>query len=112
MHVIHEPKKYSFKIAGIRGKIFPITKLTHKTEYFLVETDKGHATTIVEHICDYIYYVLSGKGHFVINGKKESCEAGDLVVVPHESPFTYKGKLKMIATATPPFRPEQEEMLG
>lgn len=112
MYVIHEPEEISFKIAGIIGKIFPTQKLTNKTEYFLVTTEYGHETTIIEHSCDYIYYILKGKGYFVINGKKESCRPGDLVVVPHGSAFTYKGKLTMIATSTPPYRAEQEETLG
>jgi len=111
MYVIKEPKEHSFKKAGIKGKIFPIEKLTDKVEYFLVETNKGHTTTIIEHECDFIYYILEGKGHFKINGKKEQCETSDLVAIPQGSKFTYKGKLKMIATSTPPWREKQEETL-
>ncbi len=111
MHVIKEPKDFSFAKAGIKGKIFPTFDLTNKTQYFLVETDKGHKTRIIEHECDFIYYILKGKGHFEINGKEENCSAGDLVVIPAGSTFTYKGKLKMIVTSTPPWKEEQEETL-
>lgn len=108
MHVIKEPKQFSFEKAGIKGKIFPLETLTKKTEYFLVETEGGHQTKIIEHACDFIYYVLEGSGYFEINGIRENCAASDLVVVPADSTFTYKGKLKMIATSTPPWREEQE----
>ena len=111
MYVIKEPKGLSFDKAGIKGKIFPASDLTSKTQYFLVETEKGHATKIIEHESDFIYYVLEGKGHFEINDQKENCQPGNLVVVPAGSPFTYKGKLKMIATSTPPWKEEQEETL-
>jgi len=111
MHVIKEPKKPTFDKVGIKGKIFPIKDLTDKIHYFLVTTEKGHTTTIIEHKCDFIYYILKGKGYFEINGKKENCSAGDLVVIPAGSAFTYKGKLKMIVTSTPPWKEDQEETL-
>lgn len=111
MYVIHEPKEKSFEKAGIVGKIFPIHDLTHKTEYFLVETKKGHETTIIEKESDFIYYILEGSGYFIIGKSKELCATGDLVVIPAGTPFIYKGKLKMIATSTPPWREAQEEIL-
>lgn len=111
MYVIKEPKENSFGKAGVKGKIFPIENLTSKTQYFLVETEKGHITTIIEHDCDFIYYILEGNGYFMINGRKEDCSRGDLVVVPAGAKFTYKGKLKMIATSTPPWYEIQEEVV-
>ena len=111
MHVIKEPKALSFNKAGVKGKIFPITSLITSTQYFLIDTKRGHKTKIIEHECDFIYYVLEGSGYFEINNNKETCSVGDLVVIPKGSKFTYKGKLKMIATSTPPWREEQEETL-
>lgn len=72
---------------------------------------KGHETEIIEHECDFIYYILEGSGYFMINGVKENCVAGNLVVIPKSSRFTYKGKLKMIVTSTPPWKEDQEETL-
>ena len=111
MYVIHEPKEGSFHKAGITGKIFPIHDLTHKTEYFLVETEKGHETTIIEKESDFIYYILEGSGYFIIGKSKEACAAGDLVVIPAGTSFIYKGKLKMIASSTPPWNEAQEETI-
>lgn len=111
MYVINEPNTYSFDKAGIKGKIFPSDLLTNKIQYFLVETQKGHETTIIEHECDFIYYVLEGSGNFIVDGHSESCAIGDLVVIPAGKIFTYKGKLKMIASSTPPWSEEQEEAL-
>lgn len=111
MYVIKEPKKHTFQKVGISGKIFPTSQLSSKTQYFLVETEKGHETTIIEHDSDFVYYVLEGNGFFEIENVREQCSKGDLVVVPAESKFTYKGKLKMIASSTPPWREKQEETL-
>ena len=67
-HVLKLPKDYSFEKVGIKGKIFPVDKLTKKTTICQIETEKGHETTIIEHECDFIYYILEGKGHFIIDG--------------------------------------------
>jgi mannose-6-phosphate isomerase-like protein (cupin superfamily) len=75
----------------------------------LVETEQGHETIIIEHKSDFIYYILEGNGYFVINDDKETCSQGDLVVIPAGTKFTYKGKLKMLLSCTPPWKEEQEE---
>lgn len=111
MHVFKEPKGLSFDRVGVKGKVFPIQSLTKKLEFVLITTEKGHQTTIIEHKCDFVYYVLAGKGHFLINDKKEDCKKGDLIVIPAGTKFTYIGKLKLLLITTPPYTPEQEEVL-
>lgn len=110
-YVIKEPKSISFSKVGITGKRFPSRELNNKAGFCLIETKTGHKTAIIEHMCDFLYYILRGKGYFEINKKKENCAAGDLVIIPHGSVFTYKGNLKMLLVTTPPFYPEQEETL-
>ena len=111
MHIINEPASYSFEKVGIKGKIFPMKNLTDKIEFFLVDTEMGHETTIIEHKSDFIYYVLEGSGYFIINDVKETCTKGDLVIIPAGTKFTYKGKFKLLGSSTPPWQEEQEETL-
>lgn len=111
MYVIKEPKEVSFTRVGIKGKIFPVNTIAKKIGFCLIKTAKGHKTKIIEHECDFNYYVLKGKGYFEINGRKENCEKGDLVVIPNGSTFTYKGNLVMGLITAPPFYPDQEETL-
>lgn len=110
-HVLKLPKNYSFEKVGIKGKKFSVAEITQRTGVCLIETEKGHTTTIIEHKCDFIYYILEEKGYFEINNQKENCIKGDLVVIPAGSKFRYVGKLKMLLITTPAFYPEQEETL-
>jgi len=111
MYVINEPKIFSFKKVGIKGKIFLTDKLIDKSQYVLIETEKGHKTTIIERKCDFIYYIIKGKGYFIVNDKREDCKKGDLVVVPHGIKFTYKGSLKMLLVISPAWKEDQEVTL-
>lgn len=112
MYVIKKPDKDSFEKVGIKGKIFPISSLTKKTQFVLIETRFGHETKIIEKESDFIYYVLQGKGYFEVDGEREKCETGDLVVIPAGRTFSYKGKLKMLLSSNPPWREEQEETVS
>ncbi len=108
-YIVHKPPQENFNKVGIKGFIFPTNELTKKTGFVLIETNEGHQTSIVEKECDFSYYILSGRGYFLINEKKEECAEGDLIVIPAGTKFTYKGKLRMLLNVTPPFFPEQEE---
>lgn len=110
-HVFKLPNNYSFEKVGIKGKIFSVAGIVQKAGVCLIETETGHTTTIIEHKCDFIYYVLEGIGYFEINNQKENCIKDDLIVIPAGLKFRYVGKLKMLLITTPPFYPEQEETL-
>jgi len=110
-HVLKKPSTYSFEKIGIKGRKFSVVDITPKTGVCIIETETGHETTIIEHKCDFIYYVLEGQGYFEIDGQKEDFSKEDLVVVPAGSKFTYKGNAKMLLITTPAFYPEQEETI-
>ena len=112
MYVTHEPVDLSFDKVGIKGKIFPVDNLTKDIEFVRIDTVIGHATKIIEHESTFCYYVLEGNGYFEIDGEKEACSKGDLVVIPPGHAFIYKGNLKLLLVDTPPWREEQEETLG
>lgn len=109
--VLEEPATISFNKLGHTGKIFPTKELVEKTEYILIQTGSGLGATIIEHECDFVYYVLEGRGHFLIDDRREECKVGNLVVIPAGTKFTYKGRLKMLLVVSPPFWPEQEETM-
>jgi mannose-6-phosphate isomerase-like protein (cupin superfamily) len=112
MFVIKEPKNYSFDKIGHKGKIFPSESVNNKTQFILLEIENGIDVTLCQHECDYAYYVLEGSGFFEINGAREDCGAGDLVVIPAGNKFTYKGKMKMLLNCTPPWTEAQEETIN
>ncbi len=111
MYVIKEPKEIEFNRIGHKGKSFPTADLTNKTEYLIIQTEKELETTLIEHDSDFTYYIVEGSGEFIIDGKKEKGFKGDLVINPAGKSFTYKGKLKLLLIACPPWKEAQEEML-
>jgi mannose-6-phosphate isomerase-like protein (cupin superfamily) len=111
MYIIHEPDEISFDKVGIKGKIFPTDVFTKDLEFVRIDTETGHATKIIEHESTFCYYVLEGSGYFEIDGEKEECTKGDLIVIPPDHAFIYKGNLKLLLITTPPWREDQEETI-
>ena len=109
MYVTHLPDEISFDKVGIKGKIFPTNAISNAIEFVLVDTQAGHETKIIEHKSTFYYYVLSGDGYFEVDGQKEDCSRGDLVVIPPGKAFIYKGRLKLLLVNTPVWDEDQEE---
>lgn len=110
-NVIGAPVEPSFRKVGITGRIYDTSALTNRTQHFLVDTETGHETTIVEHGCDFVYFVIEGQGTFLVDGQSQSCGPNDLIVIPAGTPFTYEGRLRMLVASTPPWREAQEQTL-
>ena len=111
MPAIKEPKEWNFDKIGHKGKVFPTTDLSSRGQVVLMESEKGLDVSLIQNECDYFYYVIKGSGTFVIEGKEEICEEGDLVVVPAGSKYTFKGKLRLLLFSTPPWSEDQEEVV-
>lgn len=63
---------------------------------------------------DRVYFVVDGKGEFIIRGKTISVEKSDIIIVPKNTPYDYRatnGTLKMFLVHTPAFDTDSEVKL-
>ena len=75
---------------------------------FEVETHHGKVRT---ELCDRVYLVLEGTGEFVINEERISVEATDVIVVPRNTPYDYRGNLKLYLVHVPAYDAQFEVQL-
>ena len=76
--------------------------------YFEVKTEHGKVKTKRS---DRIYYVIEGKGTFIINDKSVPVRKTDVVIVPKNAPYNYKGKMKLFLVHVPAFDEKYEVSL-
>jgi len=105
-------KAFKFKKVGIEGWVYLNKKQSPGAGVALIESEKGHETIIKSKRNAWIYYVISGKGKFVIDGEKIACKEEELIFVPKNTPFYYKGKLKMLLLTVPAWEEKHEVTLG
>ena len=73
-----------------------------------VHVEEGHFQEFYDEQSAYIYSVTSGFGTFYLNDEKVEAESGDLLVIPAKTRIYYFGKLEMVLTVVPAFKPENE----
>jgi mannose-6-phosphate isomerase-like protein (cupin superfamily) len=67
------------------------------------QVEVGHLQEWYSDKSTYQWFIIEGKGTYVINDEKHSVEAGDLVVVPPNNRMHYFGKMKMLLVTTPAY---------
>ncbi len=76
----------------------------------LVEIDGKHGK-IMSKRDDRIYFILEGKGKFVINEKENKVEKYDLVFVPKNTSYDIQGKMKYFLVCSPEIKPGDDVTL-
>lgn len=110
-------KKYSPKETD---KIDLGTKVIYKYSTPTKEMDIGRMVVkgrhpkkknqfILEHDCQFVVYVIKGKGKIFAGDDTFSVRVGDVVFVPKENKFAVEGDLEYITVDVPAFYPEQHE---
>ncbi len=60
---------------------------------------------------DRIYFILSGKGKFIIDGKSGTASKSDLIFIPKNTPYDISGKLRYFLISNPEFDPKHDVVL-
>ena len=61
---------------------------------------------------DVAYYVLEGKGYFVVNDKKHLIKKGDCVFCPKGTKYKNEKGLTLLAIASPPFNRKDRKYIS
>lgn len=86
----------------VYGENFPAANVVH------VSVKKGHFEEFYDTKSVYIYYIVKGKGTFVLNDEKIEATATDLIVIPAQTRIHYFGTMAMVLTVVPAFDEKNE----
>lgn len=64
------------------------------------EIDERHGK-VRNRLSDRIYFVLDGIGEFIIDDKVVSVKKSDVIIIPKNTPYDYRGKMKLFLVHTP-----------
>jgi len=101
MPYIHSlPSSVAFTGKGLLGYAFgPLSQ--KDLDVYYVEVEKGHDVFMISKRIARVYYILSGRGSFTIDGQKYDVSPGMLVEVPPKVEYCYSGKMTLIVLARP-----------
>ncbi len=105
---------YDFGWSGLKAKAYTDRKTFKNASAAVFEVTGSHGKVKTK-VSDRIYYVLSGRGEFIIKGKKFSVRKKDVVIVPKNTPYDYKAKkgskLRLFLVHVPAYDPKGEIQL-
>jgi mannose-6-phosphate isomerase-like protein (cupin superfamily) len=82
-------------------------KINDKFSGSLIEIDGNHGKLKCLNE-DRIYFILEGRGKFIINEKSEKILTHDLIFIPKNTPYNIIGKMKYLLICSPKFNPKDD----
>ena len=86
-------KEPSFTQNGLTGFTYPLKHSGAEVSYIDCFYEHDNYCTYQK---PFIYYIIEGKGRYKIGNDIINVEAGDLIEIPANTDFTYKGKMKIL----------------
>lgn len=86
----------------VYGENIPGANVVH------VSVKKGHLQEFYDEKSYYSYYIVEGRGTFVLNDERVEASATDLIVVPPKTRIHYFGTMEMVLTVSPAFNERNE----
>lgn len=102
-----KPSKFSkenaFQFEWENVKAFSYTSNSHLKSASAIsfELNNTNHGKIKSTVSDRIYYVIEGKGEFVINNEVIPVSRSDVIIVPKNTPYDYRGTLKVFLVHIP-----------
>ncbi|OIN89542.1 hypothetical protein AUJ59_01265 [Candidatus Beckwithbacteria bacterium CG1_02_47_37] len=57
---------------------------------------------------DRLYFILQGKGEFIVNNQSVTVKQKEVIIIPKNTPYNYKGKFTCFLVHCPAFDRKQE----
>jgi mannose-6-phosphate isomerase-like protein (cupin superfamily) len=97
-----------FEKHGVTMRIYNSKEQCPQAAVAYQETLKGHAEEFYHTQSAFIFYIIEGSGTWFIENDSYEVQAGDVVIVPPNKRFYYKGCLKQVCITSPAWEPEHE----
>jgi mannose-6-phosphate isomerase-like protein (cupin superfamily) len=99
-----------FEFSGINGWEYNSKEDFKNASAVLVEVGGKHGK-IKSILCDRVYFVIKGKGEFFINEEVVPVKKTDVMIVPKNTPYDFRGKMRMLLVDLPAFEKEADVKL-
>ena len=97
-----------FEKQGVTMRVYNGKEYCEQAAVVYQETTSGHAEEFYHSKSNFIFYIIEGSGTWYIEDEPYDVAAGDVIIVPPNKRFYYKGKLKQICITSPAWEPEYE----
>ncbi len=97
-----------FEKQGVKMRVYNSKEDCPEASIVYQETEMGHLEEFYHSKSNFIFYIIEGHGTWFIEDKPYDVSAGDVVIIPPNKRFYYKGTLKQICITAPSWELEFE----
>jgi len=97
-----------FEKQGVKMRVYNSKEQCPQVAVVYQETQKGHLEEFYHSKSYFIFYIIEGGGTWYIEDHPNDVKAGDVIIIPPNTRFYYKGNLKQICITSPSWEPEFE----
>jgi mannose-6-phosphate isomerase-like protein (cupin superfamily) len=97
-YILPRPNKASYTLRGLLGYSLFGNK---RFDIDYIDVVTGHDTFHISKRITRLYYVLSGTGYYIIEGRRYDVEPAELVAIPPRVEYSYSGQMTLLMMATP-----------
>ena len=97
-----------FEKSGVKMRVYNTKEQCSEASVVYQETQKGHLEEFYHSKSNFVFYIIEGKGTWFIEDITHEVSAGDVIIVPPNNKFYYKGTLKQVCITAPSWEPEFE----
>lgn len=103
-------RAYPISWEGIKAWSYTSKENLSTGSAIFFDVDGNHGR-VMSKVSDRIYYIIEGNGVFI--GEKEDIKvsAGDVIIINKNTPYDYKGKMKLFLVHLPAWDESQEVVL-
>ena len=97
-----------FEKQGVKMRVYNSKEQCENASVVYQETTKGHSEEFYHAKSNFIFYIIEGSGTWYIEDEPYDVSAGDIVIVPPNKRFYYKGVLRQVCITSPAWEAEYE----
>jgi mannose-6-phosphate isomerase-like protein (cupin superfamily) len=97
-----------FEKQGVKMRVYNTKDHCPEASIVYQETLTGHNEEFFHSKSNFIFYIIEGSGTWFIEDEPYIVETGDVVIIPPNHRFYYKGNLKQICITSPAWEEEYE----
>lgn len=93
---------------GVKMRIYNSKEDYAEAAVVYQETETGHKEEFYHSKSNFIFYIIEGSGTWYIEDVPHEVEQGDVIIIPPNKRFYYKGKLKQVCITAPAWEEKYE----
>lgn len=106
--IIKKEDAITFEKQGVKMSVYNSKEQCPDASIVYQETEIGHQEEFFHSKSNFIFYIIEGSGTWFIEDKPFEVSTGDVIIIPPNQRFYYKGVLKQICITAPSWELEHE----